>query len=204
MCDYLEQHADPEINARMDLERDMLFERIVATPSLIWLMLTKRPQYLNTFTFPRTGIPRNIWWGISAEDQLMLDERYGVLDGGTHYLYPPTLFISAGPLLGPLDLSAYLEEIDCGDEEHSWWTRAPDWVLIEGESGYGAREMKLEDAVGLIRQCQEAEIPVFVKQLGDVLARKVGAKGKGDNPLEWPKELRVQQFPSILNRKELK
>lgn len=71
------------------------------------------------------------------------------------------------------------------------------WVIIGGESGPGAREMKLEWAINLIAQCKIAGVAVHFKQTGDVLARKLKLKDKsGKDPSEWPAELRIQEFPA--------
>jgi len=40
------------------------------------------------------------------------------------------------------------------------------WVIIGGESGYRARPMAVEWALDLVKQCDSAGVPVFVKQLG--------------------------------------
>ena len=41
-----------------------------------------------------------------------------------------------------------------------------DWVIVGGESGPGARPCDLEWIRGIVRQCQAAGVPAFVKQLG--------------------------------------
>jgi hypothetical protein len=52
-------------------------------------------------------------------------------------------------------------------------------------------------------QCERAEVPFFMKQLGKVPIFDDPATDdtvfmkdpKGGNPAEWPEDLRVQQFP---------
>lgn len=46
MGDWAELHADPAVNARMDVERTRLWALIQRTPWLDWLMLTKRAERL--------------------------------------------------------------------------------------------------------------------------------------------------------------
>jgi len=91
-------------------------------------------------------------------------------------------FLSLEPLLGPLPL-LNLEGIG--------------WVIIGGESGPGARPMRLEWARGIVGRCTDAGIPVFVKQLGSVLGRELGAGPKGGDWSAWPGDLRVREFPAV-------
>jgi protein gp37 len=42
------------------------------------------------------------------------------------------------------------------------------WVIVGGESGPGAREMKAECVRDIQRQCQRAAVPFFFKQWGCV------------------------------------
>jgi len=53
----------------------------------------------------------------------------------------------------------------------------------------------------VVRACADADVPVFVKQLGkDPRAKPVGRlllrHPKGGDLGEWPKELRVRQWPA--------
>lgn len=92
-------------------------------------------------------------------------------------------FLSLEPLLGPLP-SLDLDGIG--------------WVIIGGESGPGAREMDAGWARDIIVRCAAAGIPVFVKQLGSVLGRRLGAGGKGSEMEAWPADLRIRQFPAVV------
>lgn len=80
------------------------------------------------------------------------------------------------------------------------------WVIVGGESGVGARDSSVEWVRSVVAQCREAEVPVFVKQLG-AKARVRTAEGlvplrlvhrKGGDPAEWPEDLRVQEFPAAM------
>lgn len=151
----------------------------------------------------------NVWLGVSVEDQKYADERIPLL------LQTPAAvrFISAEPLLGPVDLSAikrtraegYMRPLDGR-------FRTLDWVIVGGESGPGARPFDLAWPRSIVQQCKAAGVPVFVKQLGarpivadgrpgcsefsPVLLRGFKA-GKGGNPEEWPADLRVREFPGV-------
>jgi protein gp37 len=91
-------------------------------------------------------------------------------------------FLSLEPLLGPLP-SLDLTGID--------------WAIIGGESGGGARAMDLGWARDLISRCREAGTVPFVKQLGSVLGRELGAGSKGGDMDRWPEDLKVREFPRV-------
>ena len=144
---------------------------------------------------------RNVWLGVSAEDQRWADIRIPAL------LDTPAAvrFISAEPLLGPIDLGW------CGGVnalERDWFggpaggTGAPhplaDWVIIGGESGPGARRMEADWARDLVAQCRSADVAPFVKQLGAVLGAETGSGSHGADWDAWPEDLRVREFPRVV------
>ena len=140
----------------------------------------------------------NVHLGVSVEDQKWAGIRIPAL------LDTPAAvrFISAEPLLGPVDLT-WVGGIDALQrdwmEHSSGGLGAPhpllDWVIAGGESGPGARPCDLEWLRSLAHQCQVAEVPVFVKQLGSALGRQLGAGPKGGDWEAWPEDLRIRQFP---------
>lgn len=80
--------------------RELLWKLIRETPNLDWLLLTKRPQNIARY-LPAdwgAGYP-NVWLGTTVEDQKAADQRI------PHLLNVPCAvrFISAEPLLGPVD-----------------------------------------------------------------------------------------------------
>jgi protein gp37 len=91
----------------------------------------------------------NVWLGVSTERQQEADERI------PHLLATPAAkrFISAEPLLGPLDLSQYLYRLE--------------WLIAGGESGQGARPPHPDWARSLRDQCKAAGVPYFWKQWGE-------------------------------------
>jgi protein gp37 len=153
----------------------------------------------------------NVWLGVSVENQHFANERIPLL------LQTPAAvrFISAEPLLGPVDISMWLYrgviEAKPGDADYD----ALQWVIVGGESGSGARPFDLAWARSIVQQCQAAGVPVFVKQLGakpttpDLTHCRGGAallpdrsgyaltlrNRKGGDPSEWPEDLRVREFP---------
>lgn len=194
-------------------------------------VLTKRPGRMASFVRrylhgafaadPAAGpllgeLPANVWLGTSVESQRWADVRVPQL------LRVPSVavrFLSCEPLLGPVDLgSAALRpyerqqggywEYGHGEDVYGngrQWVPAPpaqiDWVIVGGESGPGARPMDLGWAHSLVRQCRDAGVAVFVKQLGEVWARarradRGTADPKGGDWDRWPPDLRVREYPT--------
>lgn len=72
-----------------------------------------------------------------------------------------------------------------------------DHVIVGGESGPSARPCALNWIRAIIRQCKDANVPVFIKQLGTAWEHSVyGYRGKGDNIEDWPADLRVREEAS--------
>jgi protein gp37 len=146
----------------------------------------------------------NVWLGVTAESQQWAETRIPVL------LDTPAVvrWVSAEPLLSPLDLTC------CGgvnalgrDWTPTTGTSHPllDWVVVGGESGGGARPLDLEWVRGVVTQCQDATVPVFVKQLGAVWARDTRVGGvsvarydkAGSDMSNWPAGLRIREYPQL-------
>lgn len=146
----------------------------------------------------------NVWFGVSVEDQRRADERLPLLADiraqGWH------TFVSAEPLIGPI--------------VNGQWSAA-DWVIIGGESGSKARRCDAQWMRAIRDDAHAAGTAVFVKQLGlryhdDAhstygagfnhhlegsrrrgsvpLARGLKSR-KGNDPAEWPADLRVREWP---------
>ena len=109
----------------------------------------------------------NVWLGVSVEDQATADERIPLL------LQTPAAvrFISAEPLLGPVDLSHFLPLANYGGGS-CCHPSTLDWVIVGGESGPGARPMNAEWAQSIRDQCRAAKVPFFFKQWGEYLPDK--------------------------------
>jgi len=50
------------------------------------------------------------------------------------------------------------------------------WVIVGGESGWGARPMNQEWVLSIMQQCQLANVPFFFKQWGGVHKARAGRK----------------------------
>jgi protein gp37 len=130
----------------------------------------------------------NVWLGVSAEDQHWFDIRVPALLATS----AAVRFVSCEPLLGRIDMG-----FGCvrSGALRSPCETVPDWVIVGGESGPGARPMELEWARQIVRQCRQAGMAPFVKQLGSVAGRAAGAGPKGGDWDYWPEDLRIREFP---------
>jgi protein gp37 len=192
-----------------DAWRPEAWEIIRKTPQLTYQILTKRPERIAA-QLPAdwgNGYP-NVWLGVSVESQEYANERIPIL-----VRTPAAIrFLSAEPLLGEISLRwahwddwkphpRRIESMGPGAINHLDGARMLDWVIVGGESGYGARPMFIQWAESLREQCGEAKVAFFMKQLGSANKswsdgkREYKITGKGDNPAEWPENLRVQEFP---------
>jgi protein gp37 len=116
--------------------------------------------------------PPNVWAGISAEDQATLDERWDALGNVAAARY----WLSLEPMLGPItELSASTGMF-------------PGFTAVGCETGTSARPCDVEWIRSVVRQCQDAHVPVHVKAVPILTAnRNIGIS---HNPLEWPEDLR--------------
>ncbi|RUV65188.1 MAG: DUF5131 family protein [Mesorhizobium sp.] len=125
----------------------------------------------------------NVWLGVSAERQQEADERI------PHLLMTPAAirFVSAEPLLGPIDFTSICWRDDDADiranslTAEAWVENSDsasaysndcdgvtglDWIIVGGESGPGARPMHPAWARSIRDQCAAAGVPFFFKQWG--------------------------------------
>jgi protein gp37 len=175
-----------------------------------------RPMPNQSLTWP---LP-NVWLGVSVENQRFADERIPLL------LQTPAAvrFISAEPLLGPVDLNGLpdvkgdpswdvsalhgVRECAFGATVSREMIARLDWVIVGGESGKDARPFNLAWGRSIVTQCRAAGVACFVKQLGanpthdrpthlgEALLPLDLRDSHGGDPLEWPEDLRVRQMPA--------
>lgn len=243
MADVFEDH--PTVAE----QRERLWPAIESTSHLDWLLLTKRPQNIMAMVPERwrRALPKNVWCGTTVESQAMAVERIPHL-----LRVPAVVrFLSCEPLLEQLNLdpptcpSCGRHEFvlgtdggtpfcpECEDEMsfHAWLDPCADeyqaginWVICGGESGSNekARPFDLAWARETVRQCRDASVPVFVKQLGSKPVLDLKPTGNfrtnettgkrqfemtcerlyledraGGDPTEWPEDLRVREFPEV-------
>ncbi len=180
-----------------------VFDVMAQTPQHTYQILTKRAPRMRSLsrgaTFGERWPLPNVWLGVSAEDQGEADRRIPLLLDTR----AAVRFVSAEPLLGPVGLrpGEWIPPTGGGPRVNlatPWETPGPslDWVIVGGESGPGARRMTEGWARFLVEQCQDTGTAVFVKQLGSVLGRKLGAGSKGGDWERWPADLMVREFPA--------
>ena len=129
----------------------------------VYQVLTKRPGRA-VISLRHLEVPSHIWLGTSIES-----EHYARRVDVLARTGAPVLFVSAEPLLGPIDLRPWLDTLS--------------WVIVGGESGPGARPMDLDWARDLREQCRDAGVPFFLKQLGGSLDKRGGDKALLDGRL---------------------
>ncbi len=183
-----------------DAWREEAWAVVKACPNLTFQILTKRPERIKNCLPPDwgNGYP-NVWIGSSLDP---LDKN-GLEILGVH---ARVKFLSLEPLIAPAKVGDYLPSFD--------------WVIVGGESGNDCRPCNVDWIRTLVKQCNDAQTPIFVKQLGalavtdnanmddwpddtEIIAQGEGfAAGriktkhkKGGDMNEWPEDLRVRQFP---------
>lgn len=215
LADVFEGYSGPSAR-QLENARASLWALIEATPNLLWLLLTKRPENIRDMVpvgwrtphfvngVEMSSWPANVWPGFTAENQARFDERWD----HARKLSAPVIFTSIEPQIGPVVLPT------------DYLARGQGvWPFIGGESGPGARPFDLAWAESLIAQCKSAGVPVFMKQAGSrpIYDCPPGEEGepqerddgsarfwtvgfikdkKGGDPSEWPARLRVREIPT--------
>ena len=132
----------------------------------IFQVLTKRSERLLELD-EELNWTDNIWMGVSVENKLV-ENRINHLRQTSAKIK----FLSLEPLIGRLD-NINLENID--------------WVIVGGESGFKAREMKEEWVNEILTQCDESNVPFFFKQWGGKNKKKAGRILNGRTYDDMPK-----------------
>lgn len=110
--------------------------------------------------------PDNVWMGVSVEDEQVL-HRVDDL----RQVPACVRFLSCEPLIGPLD------RLDLTGIH---------WVIVGGESGPGARPMRVEWVEAIRQRCEGADVPFFFKQWGGVRKHRTGRVLNGQTYDEMP------------------
>ena len=187
--------ARPRVLAAM-VEVGAKVEREWSKAQLLACYAATMPQHEARETWPI----RNVWLGVSAEDQWAADARIPIL------LETPAAlrFVSVEPMLGPIEMEDYLTAVDpCP----GWPNGRPplEWVIVGGESGPRARQFDLGWASRVQADCKASGVPFFMKQLGAFPTRVHEGLGvipvpisdrKGEDQSDWPLGLRVQEIPA--------
>lgn len=157
------------VNSMSDLFQDdvptefihQVFAVMRDCPQHQFQILTKRAERLAELGGQIRFAP-NVWMGVSVENA-DYTSRIDLL----RRVPAAVRFISVEPLLGPIDRLPL---------------KGIHWVIVGGESGHHAREMKADWARSIRDQCLEAGVPFFFKQWGGV-RRKIA--GRELDRREW-------------------
>lgn len=190
-----------------------IFDVMAGAGQHTFLILTKRPERMKHLLVYGDSMKcdspehhrllcamplRNVWLGVTAENQQAADERIPTL------LQTPAAvrFISAEPLLGPVDLELYLpyHNHPLKDEWHrnGYHIRrlnigitegTLDWIICGGETGPNARPMHPDWVRSLRDQCKAAGMPFWFKSWGE-WSHLSQEREKG-----WPLARQVHEWP---------
>jgi protein gp37 len=161
------------------------FAAMARSPQHTYQLLTKRParmrNLLNDSEFraligtfliqsgsdvniwsPDVWPLRNLWVGVSVEDQKAANLRIPLL------LETPAAvrFLSCEPLLGPVSFR-WAKWVPLINGHHLDGLKGIDWVIVGGESGPKARPMHPDWARTIRDQCVEAGVAFHFKQWGE-------------------------------------
>jgi protein gp37 len=169
--------------------RRRLFALIDSTPSLDWMLLTKRPENIQRMWpayFPggyiaeagrmnQEGPRPNVWLGTTAGLQETADKNIPKLlecEGMS-----PVLWVSCEPMLGPVNFHRWLcKHANDNHPEHRWCNSICSprgllkWIITGGESGHGARPCNPDWVRSVRDQCQAAGVAFHHKQWGEWVA----------------------------------
>lgn len=162
-----------------------IFKVMNNCPRHIFQVLTKRSERLLELSSVLNWTP-NIWMGVSVENE---DYKFRIDD--LREIPVKIKFLSLEPLLGPLK-KLNLKKID--------------WVIVGGESGTNAREMRKEWVLDIKEQCQSKGVAFFFKQWGGMNKKLNGRKLNGKIYNGMPEKVtEIELFQSLksqLNNKK--
>src|SRR5260221_3283801 len=136
----------------------------------LFQVLTKRSERLRDSLksyLSEAAAVAHVWWGVSVEDRKYGLPRIAHLQESRAHMK----FLLIEPLLedlGSIDLTGI------------------SWVIVGGESGPGAREMKQTWVDRILDQCRGQRVPFFFKQWGGVRKKRAGRTLHGRTYDEMP------------------
>lgn len=143
---------------------DKVVDIINQCPQHIFQILTKRPKIMQRyFKELDNKIPKNVWLGVTAENQQRANKRIPIL------LQIPAKvhFVSVEPMLSAIDFKEvgaikFQNWVKTGETQYEL-----DWVISGGETGQNARPLFPDWVRSLRDQCQAGNITFFFKQWGE-------------------------------------
>lgn len=164
---------------------ERIFETMESADWHVYQVLTKRSSLMRTFVNARyrnRSVPPHIWLGVSVEDSSTMSRLRHLKDANAS-----VRFVSFEPLLGPVgavDLTGI------------------DWVIAGGESGPGARPVRIDWLREIRDACRSQEVAFFFKQWGGRTPKSGGNVLDGEQWLDLPniaagRRTNVVQDPSV-------
>ena len=215
MADVFEAH--PQLHT----ERALLWTLIGQTPALDWLLLTKRPENIADMvpSWWRTfgSWPDNVWLGTTVENQGAAEKRIPILLS----IPARVRFLSCEPLLGELDLSEWIGELNgtpqyrgAGVQGRSDGRVGDRWQWQHLESGDAQRESmgrgngfdQSSEATGGTRQRtlsdgenddRQNPLPRSSAPVGMAPLQWADPFGSDDQPQEWRQEGQSPVEPGV-------
>jgi protein gp37 len=179
----------------VDPFRNEMWDIIRARPDLTFQLLTKRPERIIEHLPDDWGDGwPNVWLGTSIGSQGGFEKRFEYITT----VPAKVRFISFEPLWERILFSSFVDISSA---------LRIDWAIIGGESGavwngkgkrpkYVARKCELGWIEQLKTDLHSYGIPVFVKQVGSVLAKEMGmSDNHGRNFSEFPESIKCREFP---------
>jgi len=139
-------------------------------------VLTKRSDRLVSLS-PYLPWPENVWMGVSVESPRYVSRIHDLAK-----VTSAVRFLSLEPLLAPIPRLPL---------------RSIDWVIVGGESGPGAREMKPEWVRQIRKQCRDKGVAFFFKQWGGTNKKAAGRVLDGRAYDEMPTPRLRQKSPAL-------
>ncbi len=144
---------------------DIVFDTMEQADWHVFQVLTKRSSLMRDYLRRRyigRNAPRHIWLGVSVEDARAKTRIEHLREA------PASVrFLSIEPLIGSIGA------MDLNDIH---------WVIAGGESGPGARPMRVEWAREVRNECQRQNVAFFFKQWGGLRPKSGGRELDGQ---EW-------------------
>lgn len=177
MADVFETPPSVQMGDTMRAERKRLAALIEQTPSLDWLLLTKRPENILE-VFPSWWFRErtNVWVGTTVESPEYLGRVAALVN-----VPATTRFISYEPALAAV----------------TWPLDGIHWLIAGGESGSGHRAPEAVWMQSARDQCAAAGVAFFFKQWGGLHPKANGATLDGREWKQFPAQVMDQPLDEI-------
>ena len=159
----------------LDLEWSKPYIEMMKQSPHVWLWLTKRPRRMARFFLDIIEyVPENFHLGTTVTSQKTV-WRIPELFRLREIAPEAVLWVSAEPLLGPVDFDGYLGDLIRLNDDFTG--TGINCVRAGGESGKRARPTHPDWLRSIRNQCLDANVPFALKQLGEwTLCSQVAGK----------------------------